>query len=131
MITPHQRNEYHALVVKIVGLVRLAPDPGCAMSACAAAAALVMVQNFHKMDWQEMTNLVAKQFAIITTDPFRPFSVTQLRIRNGSSCPIPDLAGHQPERLSRWIADIRTGFLRELSGCSLPLTAPAVGRSWE
>jgi hypothetical protein len=32
----------------------------------------VMVQNFHRMDWQEMTNLVAKQFAIITTDAFRP-----------------------------------------------------------
>jgi hypothetical protein len=79
MITPYQRNEYHALVVKIVELVRLAPDPGCAMSACAAAAALVMVQNFHRMDWQEMTNLVAKQFAIITTDAFRPIADIRLR----------------------------------------------------
>jgi hypothetical protein len=31
----------------------------------------------------------------------RPFSVTQLRIRNGSSCPIPDLRGRAIRRLPR------------------------------
>jgi hypothetical protein len=41
---------------------------------------------------------------------YPPFSVTQLRIRNGSSCPLSDLRADRFERLSR--VEIRASFRR-------------------
>src|SRR5689334_5401454 len=43
-----------------------------------------------------------------TNDRNRPFSVTQLRIRNGSSCPIPAVRRHHKDRSRRWEAVIRS-----------------------
>jgi hypothetical protein len=48
---------------------------------------------------------------------FPPFSVTQLRIRNGSSCPFPAIGRRYPDSSVGWEAVIRPRFY-----CLVPIT---------